>query len=190
MRMGWEASMSEEARIEQQEKVEMAVAAITMDPSNNMPIVILKGVNEEVAIPIWIGLVEASAIATELEGIKLARPMTHDLLKNVIEGMGGRLLRIEVCDLRDNTFFGLLIIEHEGTVHQIDARPSDSIALALRVGAPIFVSRQVIDKSQHIDLEALSKALAAGAEKSGEEKDKWTEILENLKPEDFGKYKM
>ncbi len=182
--------MSGQAEGQQQEKVEMSVAAITLDPSNNMPIIILKGVKEEVAIPIWIGLVEASAIATELEGIKLARPMTHDLLKNVIEGMGGRLLCIEVCDLRDNTFFGLLFIEHAGSVHQIDARPSDSIALALRVGAPIFVSREVIDKSQHIDMEALSKALSQGGEKTGEEKDKWTEILENLKPEDFGKYKM
>jgi len=173
-----------------QDKIEMTVAAITLDPSNNMPIIILKGVNEEVAIPIWIGLVEASAIATEMEGIKPARPMTHDLLKHVLEALGGRLIRVEVCDLKDNTFYGLLFIKQGEQLVQIDARPSDSIALALRARAPIFVAREVIDKSQHVDMEALQKAMAQQASGEVDEKDKWTEILENLKPEDFGKYKM
>jgi bifunctional DNase/RNase len=182
--------MSELERRQEQDKIEMTVAAITLDPSNNMPIIILKGVSEEVAIPIWIGLVEASAIATEMEGIKPARPMTHDLLKNVLEALGGRLIRVEVCDLKDNTFYGLLFIKQGEQVVQIDARPSDSIALALRTRAPIFVAREVIDKSQHVDMEALHKALAQQGSGEGDEKDKWTEILENLKPEDFGKYKM
>ncbi|RLB54551.1 MAG: bifunctional nuclease family protein [Deltaproteobacteria bacterium] len=176
---------------EQEDKVKMVVAGITLDQSNNMPIIILRGEEEEVAIPIWIGLIEASAIATELEGIALPRPMTHDLLKNVLETMGGRVLRVEVSDLRENTFYAVLYIEQGGAVHQIDARPSDSIALALRTSAPIFVSRQVLDKSQHVDMEMLKQALGEGPDGEGKsDKDRWTEILENLKPEDFGKYKM
>lgn len=176
---------------EQEDRVKMEVAGVTLDQSNNMPIIILRGEEEDVAIPIWIGLIEASAIATELEGIALPRPMTHDLLKNILESLGGRVLRVEVTDLRENTFYAVIYIEQGETIHEIDARPSDSIALALRTSAPIFVSRQVLDKSQHVDMEMLKQALGEG--KDGEdksEKDRWTEILENLKPEDFGKYKM
>jgi len=172
--------------------VKMSVAGITLDPTNNMPIIILKADEGEVAIPIWIGLIEASAIATELEGIKLARPMTHDLLKNVLHDLGGTLQRIEVCDLRDNTFYAHLYIEADDSTLQIDSRPSDAIALALRTGADIFVSQAVIDKSQRIDMKAIKQAMdeSKGGEGKKGDKDKWAEILENLNPEDFGKYKM
>jgi len=171
----------------------MTVAGVTLDPSNNMPIIILKAEDSDVAIPIWIGLIEASAIATELEGIKLARPMTHDLLKNVLEALGGKLTRIVVCDLKENTFYATLVVLMKDTRVEIDSRPSDAIALALRAGADIYVAQKVIDSSQHVDLTALKEAMqeeSSGEEGEKKKKDKWTEILENLRPEDFGKYKM
>lgn len=175
--------------------VQMTVAGITLDPTNNMPIIILKDLDNSVAIPIWIGLVEASAIATELEGIDLARPMTHDLLKSVLVTLGGRLSRIVVNDLKENTFYALLFIEREGEILEVDSRPSDAIALALRAQADVFVARKVIESSQQLDLEALKEVLGRSGSDDEEddgksEKDRWTDILENLKPEDFGKYKM
>lgn len=176
--------------------VQMTVAGITLDPTNNMPIIILKDLDNSVAIPIWIGLVEASAIATELEGIDLARPMTHDLLKSVLVTLGGRLSRIVVNDLKENTFYALLFIEREGETLEVDSRPSDAIALALRAQADVFVARKVIESSQQLDLEALKEVLGKSGSDDDEqndgksEKDRWAEILENLKPEDFGKYKM
>lgn len=174
--------------------VRMEVAGITLDPSNNMPIIILKSLDDQVAIPIWIGLIEASAIATELEGIKLARPMTHDLLKNVLETLGGKVVRIVVCDLRDNTFYAHLYLDWNEQLLEIDARPSDAIALALRTRAEIYVANKVIENSQQVDLTALKEAMeeknSSGGEGKKKDKDKWTEILENLNPEDFGKYKM
>lgn len=178
------------------EMVQMTVAGITLDPTNNMPIIILKDLENSVAIPIWIGLVEASAIATELEGIDLARPMTHDLLKSVLVTLGGTLSRIVVNDLKDNTFYALLYIERGDETLEVDSRPSDAIALALRAQADVFVARKVIESSQQLDLEALKEVLGkTDSDEEGEDdgksdKDRWTEILENLKPEDFGKYKM
>ena len=169
--------------------IKMTVAGITMDSTNNMPIIILKSEDDEVAIPIWIGLIEASAIATELEGIKLGRPMTHDLLKNILEGLGGTLRRIVVNDLKENTFYASLFVELSDGEVEIDSRPSDAIALALRCKAEIYVSQKVVDTSQHIDVKTLKAALESNG-KGGKDKDKWTELLENLKPEDFGKYKM
>ena len=163
--------------------VKMIVAGITLDPTNNMPIIILKDENDEMAIPIWIGLIEASAIATELEGIKLARPMTHDLLKSILTKLGGKLLRIEVNDLRDNTFYAWIYMIVQGKESRIDARPSDALAIALRMKAPIYVNEKVFEKSKKV--ESLGKA-----EIQDDEAKKWTDILENLSPEDFGKYKM
>jgi bifunctional DNase/RNase len=192
-----------EAEEEPGELVQMTVAGITLDPTNNMPIIILKDLGNEVAIPIWIGLVEASAIATELEGIELARPMTHDLLKSVLETLGGRLDRIVVNDLKENTFYASLFVEADGRTLEIDSRPSDAIALSLRTKSDLFVARKVIESSQQLDLAALQEVLGKSAEDDDEaegegdpaerkkrNKDRWTEILENLKPEDFGKYKM
>lgn len=164
---------------------EMRVAGLTVDPFTNMPIVILRDVENGNSVPIWIGLLEASAIATELEGIVLPRPMTHDLLKNILNKLKIDINRIEVNDLKDNTFYATLHLQMSGKKYAIDSRPSDAIALALRTDSPIFMSEEVIEKSKKIDLN--ERGVAA---KSNEEADKWTEILENLSPEDFGKYKM
>jgi len=161
----------------------MIVSGLTIDPLTNNPIVILKEIDGEKTLPIWIGLLEATAIASELEGIEFARPMTHDLLKNVMEKVDVKVNKIEVCDLKNNTYYALIHITHDGKEINIDARPSDALALSLRMNAPIFVEEEVIKKSQQIDLKAEPD------DKSKEGK-KWQEILENLNPEDFGKYKM
>lgn len=163
--------------------LEMKVTGLTIDPFTSMPIIILKDLEEKCALPIWIGLIEASAIATELEHIALARPMTHDLLRNILNELDVQVERVEVNDLADNTFYSRVFLKRDKQDFVMDARPSDAIAIALRVKSPIFVARHVIDKSRKIDL---------AKEGSTEEmrKRKWTEILENLSPEDFGKYKM
>lgn len=162
---------------------EMTVSGLTIDPFTNSPIMILKDVESEKAVPIWIGLLEATAIASELENIKFSRPMTHDLLKNIFDLMDVQISRIEVCDLRDNTYYALIYLSNKGKEFSIDARPSDAIALALRAKAPIFVEEVVIQKSRRVDLGA-QEAITT------EEGKKWTEILESLDPEDFSKYKM
>ncbi len=163
--------------------VEMKVTGLTIDPFTSMPIIILKDLEEKCALPIWIGLIEASAIATELEHIQLSRPMTHDLLKNILEALDVCVLYVEVNDLADNTFYARIALHERGREHVMDARPSDAIAVALRTKAPIFVARSVIEKSRKIDL-----AREGAADET--KRQKWAEILENLSPEDFGKYKM
>lgn len=130
---------------------EMKVAGITVDPFTNTPIVILKDLEEQEVLPIWIGLLEASSIATALENVQTPRPMTHDLLKNVLDKLDARVVKIEVNDLKDNTYFAMIHLEVENRRLVIDARPSDAIALALRVGATIFVDEQVIKKSAKVD---------------------------------------
>jgi hypothetical protein len=162
---------------------QVTVSGLTIDPFTNSPIMILKDVESEKAVPIWIGLLEATAIASELENIKFSRPMTHDLLKNVMDVMAVQITRVEVCDLRDNTYFALIYFTRDGQEVTIDARPSDAIALALRAKAPIFVADVVIQKARRVDLSA-KEAITT------EDAKKWTEILESLDPEDFGKYKM
>ena len=164
---------------------EMKVAGITMDPFSNMPIVILKDIEDKSSVHIWIGLLEASAIATELEDIQLPRPMTHDLLKNILNTLNVEVARIEVNDLKDNTFFATIYLQMGGKKYTIDSRPSDAIAIALRTNSSIFMSEEVIEKSKKIDLK--EKSVAA---KKDAESEKWAEILENMSPEDFGKYKM
>jgi bifunctional DNase/RNase len=161
----------------------MVIAGLTVDPLTNSPIVILKEIGGERTLPIWIGLLEATAIASELEGIKFSRPMTHDLLKNIMSLMDVKVNKIEVCDLKNNTYFALIYLDHKGKEISIDARPSDALALSLRMGAPIFVSEDVIKKSSQIDLKA-------EPEDKTEQGKKWQEILEKLNPDDFGKYKM
>jgi hypothetical protein len=168
--------------------IEMKVAGLTIDPFTNMPIIILKDLESRNAVPIWIGLIEASAIATELEKIQLSRPMTHDLLKNILGALGVRVTKIEVNDLRDNTFFASIFLDREGGVLEIDSRPSDAIALALRTGATIFIAKEVIEKARKVDLQEREKQ--AGRPLTQEEKEKWAELLENLPAEHFGKYKM
>lgn len=165
--------------------IEMKVTGLTIDPFTNMPIIILKDLEEKSALPIWIGLIEASAIATEIEKIQLSRPMTHDLMRNVLKTLGVQVEKIEITDLADNTFYAHLYLRNGSKEHVIDSRPSDAIAIALRTGAPIYVDKKVIEKSRNIDL---SKGGKEGEQKAKEEK--WAEILENLNPDDFGKYKM
>jgi hypothetical protein len=162
--------------------VEMKVAGIVLDPYTNVPIVVLRDLEEKTTVPIWIGLVEASAIAMELEKIKIQRPLTHDLIKNLLVELRVEVVKIEVTDLKDNTFFALIHLNAGDRALAVDSRPSDAIALALRTGSPIFVETRVIEKSQQMD----SKDSAF----TQENRDKWTEILENLNPDDFGKYKM
>jgi uncharacterized protein len=163
--------------------IRMKVFGLTIDPLTNSPIMILKDMEGEKTIPIWIGLLEATAIAGELENIKFSRPMTHDLMKNMMDKLGVKLAKVEICDLRDNTYFALIYLIFDGKEFSMDARPSDAIALALRAQAPIYVEEQVILKSKDVDL-------GAKEEIKSDEGKKWTEILESLSPEEFGKYKM
>ena len=161
----------------------MKVYGLTIDPMTNSPIIILKDLEGDKSLPIWIGLLEATAIASELENIKFSRPMTHDLIKNLLENLGARVVRIEICDLRENTFYALIYLVVQNKEFSMDARPSDALALALRTQAPIFVDEEVIQKSKAVDL-------GAKQEIESEEGKKWAEILEGLDPDDFGKYKM
>jgi bifunctional DNase/RNase len=162
---------------------EMKISGLTMDPHTNTPIVVLKDTKSETSLPIWIGLLEATAIATELEQVEFSRPMTHDLIKNLIGHLGVKVDRVEVCDLRDNTFYAWIYLNVNDKETRIDARPSDALAIALRVNARIFVDEKVIEKSGKLEP-------AGQAEIKDDEAKKWTEILENLSAEDFGKYKM
>jgi len=164
--------------------LEMKVSGLTIDPITNTPIVILKDMQDNKAIPIWIGLFEASAIATELEHIIFSRPMTHDLLHECIKALGVNVNRIEIVDIRNNTFFANIYLTREGQTYSIDARPSDAIALALRAQASIFVEEAVLEKSRSIDFGMKLTDIDKYKE------DKIKEFLENLSAEDFGKYKM
>ena len=160
----------------------MIIAGLTVDPITNSPIVILKEIDGEQTLPIWIGLLEATAIASELEGIKFSRPMTHDLIKNLIEMMDIKVNEIEVCDLKNNTYYALIHFQYGDKKMSIDARPSDALALSLRMKVPILVNKDVIKNSIQIEL----KAEPEDKSKKGK---KWQEILEKLNPEDFGRYK-
>ncbi len=159
--------------------IKMTVRGIALDPITNMPIVILKDPDERRALPIWVGIFEANAIALELEKVSTPRPMTHDLLKNILDGLGITVQQITVNDLKENTFYATIDLLCNGNVIQIDSRPSDAIALALRTNAPIFVAENVVAQAKNIEVS-----------EEKEETDKWKEWLENLKPEDFGRYKM
>jgi hypothetical protein len=163
---------------------EMKVSGLTIDPFTNTPIIILKDLEEKSVLPIWIGLLEASAIATELENIQLPRPMTHDLVRNILDKLKVEVKKVEVVDLKDNTFFANLHLMVSQKTIVLDARPSDAIALALRTKAPIFVNEKVIEKSRKVSLGKFKM----DAKKT--ESDRWKEILESMSPDDFGKYKM
>ncbi len=165
--------------------IPMTISGVTVDPVSNSPIVILKEINGDKILPIWIGIMEATAIASELENIKFSRPMTHDLLKNIMETLEIKVTKVEVCDLKENTYYALIhLLTNDGKEFAIDARPSDALALSLRVKAPIFVKEDVLEKSTR-----LSSGESDAVDKS-EKGKKWKKILESLKPEDFGKYKM
>ena len=159
------------------------IAGLTMDPATNTPIVILKTEEGDQAVPIWIGLLEATSIASALQKVKFDRPMTHDLFKNFAQMQGVTVSSIEVCDLRDNTYYARINFLSRDERFSMDARPSDALGIALRFEAPIFISQEVIDKARPVegDGEALDDS---------EEGRKWKEYLEKLSPEDFGKYKV
>lgn len=165
--------------------IPMKVSGITIDPFTSMPIVILKDMDEKNVVPIWIGLVEASAIASELEGIHAPRPMTHDLLRNILGELNVTVSQIAVIDLRDNTYFATISLHIGDQKIEIDSRPSDAIALALRMGSKVLVDEKVIQKSRQIEL-----APEGEEEDENKKRQKWLNLLENLSPEDFGKYKM
>ncbi len=166
--------------------IEMRIERIALDPLTHMPIVVLKEAAGERVLPIWIGLLEASAIATRLENVEVTRPLTHDLLRTVIGLLGARVERITVVDLRDSTFFASIALRIGSGLEEVDSRPSDALALALRTGSPIFVRDEVFEKSRQAD------ATTAPAEPALDVSDqqKVVEFLENLPPDQFGKYKM
>ena len=150
-----------------------------MDPVTNMPIVILKDVEGKSVLPIWVGVYEANAIALEIEKVATPRPMTHDLIKNILRGMTTGVRKVVVSELKDDTFFALIWIEHNGEMISIDARPSDALAVALRLDCPIFVDDDVLKSSK------VSNAVSDKA--NSEELRRW---LANLNDEDLGQYKM
>jgi bifunctional DNase/RNase len=160
-------------------EVEMKIRGLMMDPVTNMPVVILKGVEGESVLPIWVGIYEANAIALEMEKVSTPRPMTHDLLKNLLIGLDAQVQKVVVNDLRDDTFFAVIWLMKEGQNISIDSRPSDALALALRADCPIFVEDEVLKTSK------LSSTISDKV--SSEELRKW---LENLGEEDLGRYKM
>jgi uncharacterized protein len=165
----------------------MSVGGLTLDPVTKTPIVILKDTDNKLNLPIWIGLLEATAMATEIEGIKMARPMTHDLLKNILGEVGCSVESVEITELKENTYYALVNLMVAGRQLVIDSRPSDAIALALRTKSPIFVAKAVLEASSVLQQNEEGKE-AAVENVSNVSKEKWAEILEKMSPDDF-KYK-
>jgi bifunctional DNase/RNase len=160
-------------------QIEMTIKGLMVDPITNMPIIILRDTDGQKVLPIWVGIFEANAIALQIENIATPRPMTHDLLKNVISDLKATVQKIVVCDLKENTFFALVYIGVNGDTIAIDARPSDAIALALRARAPIFVEESVIENAKTVDF--------TSEKPDADRLQKW---LESLDPDELGKYKM
>jgi bifunctional DNase/RNase len=160
-------------------EVEMKIRGLMMDPMTNMPIVVLKEQGSETVLPIWVGVYEANAIALEIEKVTTPRPMTHDLLKNLLVGLETLVRKVVVTELRDDTFFAVIWLEREGQSISIDSRPSDALALALRMDCPIFVEEEVLKTSK--------VAANVNDRVSADELRKW---LENLGEDDLGRYKM
>jgi uncharacterized protein len=159
--------------------IEMTIKGLMVDPITNMPIVILKDKQGDRVLPIWVGIFEAYAIALQIENIATPRPMTHDLLRNIITDLEGQVDRVVVSDLKDNTFYAIIHLTVRGERIAIDSRPSDAIALALRTRSPIMVEESVIDNAKTVDF--------AAERADSDQLQKW---LESLDPEELGKYKM
>jgi uncharacterized protein len=160
-------------------EVEMKIRGLMMDPVTNMPIVILRDASGDTVLPIWVGIFEANAIALEIEKVTTPRPMTHDLVKNVLFGLDATLRKVVVSELRDDTFYAVVWVEKDGELISIDSRPSDALALALRLDCPIYVEEQVL---------RTSKSTQTVSDKNvNEELKRW---LEGLNDEDLGRYKM
>jgi bifunctional DNase/RNase len=162
---------------------EVSIAGLTLDQATNTPILILKSTESDQALPIWIGLLEATSIASVLQDINFDRPMTHDLFKNLMEAVDMNVAKVEVCDLKDNTFYARIYFLSREKEFNLDARPSDAIAIALRFKAPIYVDDEVFSKFKGSD-EILEMA------DQTDEGKKWAEYLSKLNPDDFGKYKI
>ena len=160
--------------------VEMKVEGLTLDPLTNMPIIILKDLLSDKALPIWVGYFEANAIALEIEKINTPRPMTHDLLRSMISSLHAKVKHVLINDLKDNTFFAVISVIQNGSDMTIDSRPSDAIALALRTKSPIFVEEKVIEAAKKLDLPDPDKI-------QNEEKQQWKDWITDIKPQDFGK---
>ena len=159
--------------------IEMTIKGLMVDPITNMPIVILKDKEGDRVLPIWVGIFEANAIALQIENIATPRPMTHDLLRNIISDLDGQVDRVVVSDLKDNTFFAIIHLTVKGEAVIVDARPSDAIALALRTRAPLLVDETVIDHAKTVDF--------TSERADSDRLQKW---LESLDPDEMGKYKM
>ncbi len=159
--------------------IRMQVKGLMLDPSSNLPIVILRDEDEDIFLPIWIGVFEANAIALRIEGVETPRPMTHDLMRTFLSDLGVTLDKVLICDLKENTFYAEIHLTTGERSFAVDSRPSDALALALRAEAPIFVRRSVLEKANAVDL--------AGRLGDEERLKKW---LEEVEPEDLGKYKM
>ena len=160
--------------------IEMTIKGLMVDPVTNMPIVILKDRGGERVLPIWVGIFEANAIALQLESVATPRPMTHDLLREAISQLEARVTRVVINDLRESTFFAQIRLVTSSRTLELDARPSDAIALALRTEAPIFVAQSVLEQAQTISPEGDDE----------EKDDKLKNFFDQLGPEDLGKYKM
>ena len=168
-----------EAQTQAPEEVEMQIRGLMMDPVTNMPIIVLKDVASDLVLPIWVGIFEANAIALELEKTATPRPMTHDLLQNMARGLNAVVRKVVVSELRDDTFYAVIWMDHAGETVTMDARPSDAIALALRWDCPIYVNREVLENS---------KQVVSGSQSiSSDEMKRW---LENLNDDEMGRYKM
>ncbi len=159
--------------------VKMEIKGLLMDPVSNMPVVILRDAGDGIFLPIWVGIFEANAIAIAMERISTPRPMTHDLLNNLVKELDARVERIVINDLKDNTFFARIHLSRAGATWTVDSRPSDAIALALRCQSEIFVEEEVLEKSKTLRSE--------GGDPDPERLKKW---LEEVNPEDLGKYRM
>ena len=160
-------------------EVEMKIRGLTMDPVTQMPIVVLKDVNGNTVLPIWVGIFEANAIALEIEKVSTPRPMTHDLLKTVLMGLDAGVKKVVVSELKDDTFYALIWLERDGQLISVDSRPSDALALALRLDCPIYVDDAVLKSSKLTN--------TVNEKVQSDELRKW---LENLNDEDLGRYKM
>lgn len=160
-------------------EVEMKIRGLMMDPVTNMPIVVLKDINGNAILPIWVGIYEANAIALEIEKVSTPRPMTHDLIKILLLGMHAGIRKVVVSELKDDTFYAVIWVEKEGELISVDSRPSDALALALRLDCPIYVDDSVLKSSK--------SAHSVTDKVNNEELRRW---LENLNDEDLGRYKM
>jgi len=160
-------------------EVEMKIQGLRLDTVTNMPIVVLKDVNGTAILPIWVGIYEANAIALEIEKVATPRPMTHDLIRNLLFGLEAGVKKVVVSDLREDTFYAVIWVERNGEMISIDSRPSDALAVALRLDCPIYVEETVLKSSRSIG--------SLGDSAQSEEIRKW---LENLNDEDLGRYKM